>query len=140
MLEFVQLRPGAKLPSRGYPGDAGLDLYAAEGRWVPFGGYEEIPFALSINLPVGYWARIVGRSSTLRNRSLLVAEGVIDNGYTGELFAGVKNVGTGGQYVAAGERIAQIILHRLVDDLVPMWGERPKDSARGVAGFGSTGA
>jgi len=129
------------LPVRGYPDDAGLDLIVSTDTEVPAGAFVDVPSGVKVDLPHGTWAMITGRSSSLRRRNLLVSTGVIDAGWTGELFAGVKNLGDTDTVLAAGDRIAQLILLPApVVDYVPRWGQVRTDKSRGVNGFGSSGA
>lgn len=139
---YVVVHEGTgQMPTRGHDDDAGLDLYVSERTVVPSGAFRDISCGVNVELPAGTWGLLTGRSSTLRKRSLMVAQGVIDAGYRGPLFAGVWNLGREPQVVEAGDRIAQLIvidnvtervnLHR-VGELAP--------SARGENGFGSTGA
>ncbi len=139
------LRSGGRLPAKSNAGDAGFDLFVSEDTHV--GGHEfvDVPCAIQVALPTGVWARITGRSSTLRKRNLLVAEGIIDNGYRGLLYSGVYNLGVDTAVVRKGERIAQLILHtNTSSEYVPvevdigLFDRIPGDS-RGEAGFGSTG-
>lgn len=129
----------AHLPTRGYPGDAGVDLYTSETTVVPPGQFRDVPTGIRLGLPEGYWARITGRSSTLRKRGLMVAEGVIDNGYTGPIFAGVWNLSDYFVEIAVGDRLAQLILHRIE----PLPFEEAVGivsvDGRGSNGFGSSG-
>lgn len=133
------------LPTRKYRGDAGYDLYTARTVEIPPGEFRDIPCGVRCALPPNVWGRITGRSSTLRTRGLLVIEGVIDSGYRGPLFAGVYNLKSEPVTVAAGERIAQMLLHinvaRVHD---PMWVhaadfEQIPHDGRASSGFGSTG-
>lgn len=140
-----QLEPGGQLPTRTNSGDAGYDLYASEDVHVEPGKFVDVACGIRMALPPGVWARITGRSSTLRKRSLLVSEGIIDTGYRGPLYSGVVNMGDDVELIRAGERIAQLILHEnIADRYVPFEVEAgyfsriPGDS-RGEAGFGSTG-
>lgn len=137
----VTLQDGAQLPTRAHDNDAGLDLYCSEHTCLYPGTFVDIPTGVAAEFPPGWWGRIVGRSSTLRRKQLLVAEGTIDEGFRGVLFAGVWNMSDRRRYVEKGERVAQLILCRTpprnlqitaVDELAP--------SARGTNGFGSTGA
>ena len=95
-----------QVAQRAYQADAGIDLYVqaseeravVEGRgftgaWVIGPGeFVDLPLGVSVRLPEGHWGMLTGRSSTLRQRGLLVNQGIIDNGYTGPLFAGVWNL------------------------------------------------
>lgn len=141
--------PGSELldvlPVRTYDGDAGFDLFVAEDTTIVPDEFVDVPCGVRVALPPGIWARITGRSSTMRRRGLLVADGVIDNGYRGPLFAGVRNLNGSEVTVRAGERIAQLIPYDLVAPrFVPKMVDRtafdvlPHDG-RGEAGFGSSG-
>lgn len=139
-VNFKQMDLGALLPTRGHADDAGFDLYTSVETKIPVGEFVDVPCGVSVDLPDGYWGLITGRSSTLRNLSLLVPNGIIDNGYTGSLFVGAMNIGNRPVTVPVGDRIGQIVLlPSLPTEFRAQWGEmRPK--ARGNKGFGSTGS
>jgi dUTP pyrophosphatase len=127
------------LPTRSYRDDAGLDLFVAEDFTVEGYSFADVPCGVKVDIPAGHWALITGRSSTLRKRSLLVNPGVIDAGWTGELFAGVQNMSGEPAIVKAGERLAQLILLPApVVGYTPVWGRVP-EKERGERGFGSSG-
>jgi dUTP pyrophosphatase len=128
-------------PTQSYPGDAGFDLYVSHTTHIGFREFVDVPLGISVELPSGIWAMLTGRSSTLRKRHLLVTQGIIDNGFRGELYAGVQNMGKEGSWIQRGERIAQLIPFRLESaslSLVQVL--ELSESDRGTAGFGSTGA
>lgn len=128
------------LPRRGYDDDAGLDLMVAADMKIGPHQFADVPTGVKCDIPHGHWLMIVGRSSTLRKRGLLVSTGIIDAGWTGELFAGVQNMTDQTVEVAAGERLSQaILLTAPVVGYKPVWGTIPT-KARGTNGFGSTGA
>lgn len=130
----------AMLPSRGYPDDAGLDLFACED--VEVGPFDvvDIPTGVAMELPPGTWGMIVGRSSTLRKRKMLVNMSVIDRGWRGDLFVNVVNLEATEKLVTKGERIGQlIILPNISEGWVPTFVEELSGHARGTKGFGSTG-
>lgn len=145
-LVFAKVEPfDGQLPTRAHPRDAGYDLYVAERTHIPYDAFADVPCGVRVALPPGIWARIIGRSSTLRRRSLLVAEGTIDEGYRGPLFAGVRNLNGKGVWVEQGERIAQLVpMYNIAPDFRPRWasaaefGTIPHDG-RGDNGFGSSG-
>lgn len=134
--------PQAQMPVQAHLGDAGMDLYTSEPVTVPSGQFRDVECGIRLSLPDGYWARITGRSSTLRKRGLLVNDAVIDNGYIGPIYVGVWNLGEKAVHVGSGERLAQLILHEIVRApvrAVPLSALVSRDG-RGDMGFGSTGA
>lgn len=127
-------------PTRSYEGDAGFDLYVSERTVIPYSGMSDVPCGISIQLPPGTWGMLVGRSSTVRTKRLLVVQGIIDNGYRGEIFAATQNLGLDVAVVERGERIAQLLLF----ELVSAWASPERvaeldESERGERAFGSTG-
>jgi dUTP pyrophosphatase len=133
-----------RLPERAHDSDAGFDLYyhGTERLVVCPGECVDVPAAVSVEWPHGWWGFLVGRSSSFRNRGLLVNPAVIDAGFRGELFAIVRNIGDEPCAVEPGERVAQIVPF-------PTWArglevervelEELSESERGAAGFGSSG-
>ena len=134
------LGEGAKTPYKKHTGDAGWDLYTSEECIIGVGETVDVHTNIRIDMPPYLFARIVGRSSTLRNHHLMVNEGIIDNGYTGELFVCVHNLGDKPFKVEKGMRLAQVLFHTIED---VRWSEVPEikeePNKRGTAGFGSTG-
>lgn len=128
------------LPSSAHPGeDAGLDLYVSETTVVEPGVFTAVPSGFSVELPEWAWGLVTGRSSTL-HRGLFVKDAVIDSGYRGELFANCWNLSDQPIKVAAGERVAQlVIMPNLTKDLAPMQVPALARSDRGERGFGSSG-
>lgn len=140
-ITFQKLVDSATLPTKGYADDAGYDLYASRTASIPARGQAMVPLGVSVDIPEGMWAEIRGRSSTLRKFSLMVAPtvGVIDEGYTGELWAPVVSLNDREVVINEGQRIAQLILHHAPGQVFqPVWGT-VRDKARGSNGFGSTG-
>lgn len=130
----------AMMPTRSYEGDAGFDLYVLEETHIEPGEFVDVKSGIRCEFPEGVWGMIVGRSSTLRKRNLLVNTGIIDQGYRGELFSGVKNLGGEAVTLWPGERVAQLIPFPQTSKwLAPIEVETLGMSDRGDAGFGSTG-
>jgi dUTP pyrophosphatase len=127
----------AEAPKHHHVGDAGYDLTACEdtnlwksGEWV------RVELGIRIQPPEGIWFEITGRSSNA-TVGIEVARAVIDSGYRGVLFVIARSV-LSGTTVRRGERIAQLIPHRLIS---LDWQETSllEQSTRGEDGFGSTG-
>ena len=135
-----ELGENAKTPFKKHNGDAGWDLYCSENVDIPPHTTVDVHTNIKIDMPPYLYARITGRSSTLRKHKLLVNEAIIDNGYTGEMFVCVHNMSDKVFHVKQGMRLAQVLFH-VIEDV--RWSEvseiRPKVGGRGDAGFGSTG-
>jgi dUTP pyrophosphatase len=126
------------------PGDCGYDLYNAsrEFIFIPPGHTVEVPTGIRVKIPDGHAGFIKGRSSTFYRRKLLVIEGIIDSGYTGQLFVNVWNPAFDEDnkptIIEPMERLGQIVivtiptLDVVVVDKLPV-------TERGDSGFGSTG-
>jgi dUTP pyrophosphatase len=136
---WTPLLTGAREPTRAHPDDAGFDLYVAQNVYVQPGEFVDVRSGVAVQLPPGYWGMLTGRSSTLRKRGLLVNPGIIDNGYRGELFAGVWNLGQTTVRVHEGERLAQLIPIMGTDEWAMQRVDQLDQAERGTQGFGSTG-
>ena len=134
------LKHNAKLPAKKYStSDAGWDLFVSEDVTIPPHKTIDIHTNVFIDMPPFVYGRIVGRSSTMRKHHLLVNEGIIDNGYTGELFVCITNIGDEPFKVKMGMRLAQILFARIEDIRWAEVSEFTSHKSRGNAGFGSTG-
>ena len=135
-----ELGKNAKPPYKKHSGDAGWDLYVSRDCIINPGETVDVHTDIRMDMPPYLYARIVGRSSTLRKHKLMINEGIIDNGYTGELFTCVHNMGDKPFHVKRGMRLAQVLFHTIED---VRWSEvdkiQPAPGKRGDAGFGSTG-
>ena len=126
-------------PTRAHEHDAGADLRASESAFIGSGRFAKVSTGVRVSIPEGCFGLLAARSSLCgRGLMMLNGVGIIDSGYTGEVQVPLANVGNRTQCVAAGERIAQLIIvpcelptFRRVDKL--------EDTERGEGGFGSTG-
>jgi dUTP pyrophosphatase len=140
-LRVRRLDERATLPSRAYPGDAGLDLYALEDAELAPGERAQIRTGIAVEIPRGHAGLVLPRSGLAARHgiALVNAPGLIDEGYRGEVRVLLLNTDRQEAFeVAPGERIAQLVVAAVatgdveeVDDLTA--------SARGESGFGSTG-
>jgi dUTP pyrophosphatase len=140
-LPVRRLRPDAQLPRRAHPGDAGLDLFAAEGCTIDPGGSAAVPTGVAVAITPGWAGLVVPRSGLARKYGVTVANapGLIDAGYRGELVVLLVNHGPDAFTVEVGERVAQLVLTPvgLIDPHEVA--ELPSSDGRGEDGFGSTG-
>jgi dUTP pyrophosphatase len=139
-LRIKRLKPGAVIPAYARPGDAGLDLCAAEAMGIDPGEWRSVATGIAIELPEGTEAQVRPRSGLARDHGVTVlnAPGTIDEGYRGEIGVLLVNHGPRRFHVAPGDRIAQLVIQRrLAVDVVEV--QVLSDTARGSGGFGSTG-
>jgi dUTP pyrophosphatase len=158
---FIELcRPDAKLPSYANPGDAGMDIYAAEEVVVKPGETVVIPTGLKLAIPDGYEIQVRPRSGISLKTPLRISNspGTIDSGYRDELGIIMTNTSCtcsicveeiltmdskgsrkGTYQIRKGDRVAQIVLQA-----VPRMKFAVVDSVKEIGedrggGFGSSG-
>jgi dUTP pyrophosphatase len=141
-LPFRKLRPEATLPTSQHPGDAGLDLRSAVDSVVGPGERVMIPTGVAVAIPEGHAGLVLPRSGLASKHGLTMANspGLIDAGYRGEVICAAVNLDREQPVkVLVGDRIAQLVIVEL-PAVQPTWVEELPESARGEAGFGSTGS
>ena len=140
-LRVRRLDPQAVVPTRAYPGDAGLDLHALEPVVLGPGERASIPTGIAVEIPDGHAGLVLPRSGLAARHgiALVNAPGLIDSGYRGEIRVLLLNTDRHHPYeFEPGERIAQLLLIRYEAVEVVEVDELP-GSARGIGGFGSSG-
>ena len=133
----IMLDEGAKMPTRGHPWDAGLDMYAKEGGTLRPCYHEVFDTGVHVQIPEGYYGEIRSRSGLMVNHHI-VTDGTIDSHYTGSIRVKLFNLGSREYKVEAGDKIAQLVI---VPCLLPELElvESLEETDRGDGGFGSTG-
>ena len=152
-IKVYKIRPGAKLPTRAYKTDAGMDLYycpngdkklydCTKSYHIPPRVSRVIPTGIKVEIPYGHMLEVKNKSGIASKRQLLVGACVIDHGYDGEVYVNLHNIGTETQVIRPGEKLAQAVLVPVVycnveevetDESLHYY------SDRGLGGFGSTG-
>jgi len=141
---FIRRMPGTEdLPLPRYMTDqaAGMDLLAAVGSEVAIlpGEREVIPTGVAIELPEGYEAEIRPRSGLAARHgvTLVNSPGTIDADYRGEIKLILINHGRASFIVRRGDRVAQMVVHRVCRVLWAACGVLSL-TERGAGGFGHT--
>lgn len=146
----IVLDDGAYMPERAHPTDAGLDLRTPFEITVPgsvglsFGltdavhiGASVINTGVHIDIPIGYVGMIKSKSG-LNVKNGLIAEGVIDAGYTGSIVVKLYNMTDMAYHFLAGDKIAQLVIMPFIAPDMEVVTELD-ETDRGNNGFGSTG-
>jgi dUTP pyrophosphatase len=140
-LQVTRLHRQARIPSRAHAGDAGLDLYAAETASIPPGGRTGVGTGIAVAIPQGHAGMVLPRSGLAARHGITIpnAPGLIDSGYRGELRVLLLNSDPVETFeVKPGDRIAQLVVSPFAV-AEPVEVEALDDTARGLAGFGSSG-
>ena len=152
-LKVYKIRKEARLPTRAYKTDAGMDLYYCPNEdkklydedreyYIPPRESRLLPTGIKMEVPYGHMLEIKNKSGIAFKRQLLVGACVVDPGYDGEIYVNLHNVGTATQVIRPGDKLAQAVLVPIVhcgleevktDDSINC------NSDRGIGAFGSTG-
>jgi dUTP pyrophosphatase len=141
ILPVARLVAGARLPSRAYDGDAGLDLYAAHDARIEPGERCELGTGVAVAIPPGHAGLVLPRSGLAARHgiALVNAPGLIDAGYRGELRVLLLNTDRREPFsVRAGDRVAQLLVVAFAAVAVQAV-DALEGSERGGRGFGSSG-
>ena len=143
IVKVKKLDDRAILPTYGSAYAAGADLYAlvnGESLTIAAGETVLVSTGLSVEIPEGYVGLIYARSGLATKKGLAPANkvGVIDSDYRGEVKVALFNQSGKEQSIAAGERVAQLVIAPYLA-VEYQEAEELSDTARGAGGFGSTG-
>jgi dUTP pyrophosphatase len=137
-IKIKRLKQNAKLPTKGHPGDAGIDFYAIdEVVFEPF-TQERVYTGVAIEIPKGHVGLVWDKSSISFNQGLKVMGGVIDSCFRGELVMSLYNTTSKVQRIEKGDKIAQMLIQKFEDcDIVEV--DEISNTIRGEGREGSTG-
>ncbi len=131
----------AIIPTRGSEQAAGWDLYAATSATVNPGQTAIVNTGVRIAVPEGTFGGVFARSGLSIKQGLGLANGVgvVDSDYRGPVQVALYNHSQETKEVAAGDRIAQLVVipYFKVDNLTEV--DSLDETKRGEGKFGSTG-
>jgi dUTP pyrophosphatase len=145
-VRVFRTRPTAKLPVRAHRTDAGMDFFFSpmEGAAVRIqpGQSVLLETGVKMEVPPGCMLQIMNKSGVASKLHLITGACVVDEGYTGEIFVNLHNIGTDVEFIDAGQKVAQGVFVRI--EKPGLW-EIEEDNiygnttARGDGSLGSTG-
>ena len=116
-VRVFRTRPDAKLPIRAHNTDAGMDFFYCPGEptvlGIEPGDSVVLPTGVKMEVPPGCMLQIMNKSGVASKRSLITGACVVDEGYTGEIFVNLHNIGTKTNFVESGQKIAQGVFVRI---------------------------
>ena len=145
-VRIYRVRPDAKLPVRAHKTDAGMDFFFCPPenaiRRLQSGDTALLETGVKVEVPPGFMLQIMNKSGIASKMQLITGACVVDEGYDGEIFVNLQNIGKAIQYIEPGQKIAQGVFVRI--EKPELW-EISEDNVYGVStsrgdgGFGSTG-
>jgi dUTP pyrophosphatase len=138
ILKVKKLRDDARLPTRGHPGDAGMDLYTVEDVVFEPGKQERVYTGIAVEIPEGHVGLIWDKSSISFNLGLKTMGGVIDSSYRGEIIMNLLNTSPQEVTLPKDHKVAQLIIQKFDHcDITEV--EEISETTRGAGREGSTG-
>lgn len=129
------------LPQYAYPGDAGLDLMAAEDASIAPGERAVIATGIALAIPEGYAGFVQPRSGLAlkQGMTLVNTPGLIDSHYRGEIKLIALNTDKHDSIeIKRGQRVAQLVIQSVpLIEIVEC--DELNETARNTGGFGSSG-
>jgi dUTP pyrophosphatase len=142
VLNVKLLSASARAPTVAHPGeDLGYDIYSAETVTLEGRGHAIVSTGVAIECtaasgePMGALLR---DKSSMAARRLVLAGGVIDAGYRGEIKVLMENLSDLPATVRTGDKIANLIPYPVMTGEVKVV-EDLNESSRKTGGFGSSG-
>lgn len=120
--------------------DAGLDIRTPKKFDVPARGSAIVDTGVHVEIPFGYVGMIKSKSG-LNVKNDLVAEGVVDCGYSGSIVVKLYNNGNKNKVFEIGDKITQLVIMPIPDIEMVQVSDITEfvEYERGNKGFGSTG-
>ncbi|MBQ9041939.1 MAG: dUTP diphosphatase [Eggerthellaceae bacterium] len=140
-LPIKRLDKTLDMPAYAYPGDAGLDLRAAESAVLKPFERKLVSCGIAIAIPRGYAGFVLPRSGLAAKHgiSIVNAPGLIDSDYRGEIKAILVNLDPSTDFeIEHGDRIAQLVIMP-VPTVTLEEADELSETQRGAGGFGSSG-
>lgn len=132
------LTKSSVLPVRKSDDAAGWDVFSITDVCIPGGCSFLVPVGIAMEMPPDLWCEVRSRSGLAIKKDIEAFHGTIDADYRGEIKVKLRNYGTEAQTIKAGDRVAQLVFHRLpLVDLIEA--DTLSVTPRGEGGFGSTG-
>ncbi|MBL97468.1 MAG: deoxyuridine 5'-triphosphate nucleotidohydrolase [Legionellales bacterium] len=145
-VKVFKVHENAKIPKRAHPTDAGIDFFYCPEKpstlAIEPGQSVLLPTGIKMEVPQDHMLQIMNKSGIASKRSLITGACVVDEGYTGEIFVNLHNIGTKTNFVESGQKIAQGVFIKIQKpDLCEIMEDvlYEGDTSRGAGALGSTG-
>ena len=131
VLKVKKIVEEAKLPTRKYPTDAGMDFYSLNEVIIPPHTIQVVETGITVDFPDNTVALVWPKSRA----DFLVGAGVIDNLYQGEILVKISNISDKELKIEKHQGLAQIIIVPVLCPLIEEVNEiHEEETERGATG------
>ena len=145
-LKVYKTRKIARIPERAHPTDAGMDFFFCPAipnvLEIAPGNSALLETGIKMEVPSGCMLQIMNKSGIASKKQLVTGACVVDEGYNGEIFVNLQNIGTDTQFIAPGQKIAQGVIIKIEAPSLEVIEDDNiygRETSRGSGALGSTG-
>lgn len=138
-LKVKILRPGAKIDMPAKNGDAGLDVYSTETRYIGPNERYTMGLGFCMEFSEGYVCQVNQKSGLARDFGIDTMGNIIDVSYRGEVHVTILNTSNIKLFIEKGRKICQFVFLKYAVPEKIEYVDELSASERGENGYGSTG-
>jgi len=146
-IRVYKTRRNAKIPNRAHSTDAGMDFFFCPeetmvAKRIPARSSVLLQTGVKVEVPENCMLQIMNKSGVASKKQLITGACVVDEGYDGEIFVNLHNIGDKAQFIEPGQKIAQGVFVRIEKPTLQVIEEDniyDRETSRGSGALGSTG-
>ena len=109
-IKFKKLSSSAVVPRKAHASDAGFDLASVEEVVIEPNSRYAINTGIAVEIPLGYYGMVLGRSGNTMRKGLVGQTGIIDTGYYDAIKVMAFNTTETPIKINIGDRVGQLLI------------------------------
>ena len=109
-IKFKKLSPIAVVPRKAHASDAGFDMTSVEEVTIEPNSRYAINTGIAVEIPLGYYGMVLGRSGNTMRKGLVGQTGIIDTGYYDAIKVMAFNTTETPIKINVGDRVGQLLI------------------------------
>ena len=109
-IRFKKLSPSAVVPTKAHASDAGFDMTSVEEVTIEPNSRYAINTGIAVEIPLGYYGMVLGRSGNTMRKGLVGQTGIIDTGYYDAIKVMAFNTTEKPIKINIGDRVGQLLI------------------------------
>ena len=147
-VRVFKVRPSAKIPQRAHVTDAGMDFFFCPEdlqmvrKRIEPGQSVLLQTGIKMEVPRDCMLQIMNKSGVASKKHLITGACVVDEGYDGEIFVNLHNIGKLVEFIEPGQKVAQGVFIRIEKPAITLIEDDiiyDTETSRGSGALGSTG-